>query len=174
MANSDLLPQGYILSKRILGQTLWDAWSNILFCGKLYYYEILKGEYKVGNEDLFKMRKVIKYTLIRIGFRVDLIGFSYLCYAIELVILNPKLIHNLCKGLYVQVGEKFMVNNDLCIERSIRHSIENTYINKSFSEINKLFKMEIFSINDKPTCGELIKLVAEYYNLSLYENDMAV
>lgn len=128
----------------------------------------------MSNEDFTKMRKIIKYTLIRIGFRVDLVGFSYLCYAIELVILKPELIHNLCKGLYVQVGEKFMVNNDLCIERSIRHSIENTYINKSFVEINRLFKMQIFTINDKPTCGELIRLVAEYYNLSLYENDMVI
>lgn len=128
----------------------------------------------MSNEDLTKMRKIIKYTLIRIGFRVDLVGFSYLCYAIELVILKPELIHNLCKGLYVQVGEKFMVNNDLCIERSIRHSIENTYINKSFVEFNRLFKMQIFTINDKPTCGELIRLVAEYYNLSLYENDMVI
>ena len=128
----------------------------------------------MSNEDLTKMRKIIKYTLIRIGFRVDLVGFSYLCYAIELVILKPELIHNLCKGLYVQVGEKFMVNNDLCIERSIRHSIENTYINKSFVEINRLFKMQIFTINDKPTCGELIRLVAEYYNLSLYENDILI
>ena len=128
----------------------------------------------MSNEDLTKMRKIIKYTLIRIGFRVDLVGFSYLCYAIELVILKPELIHNLCKGLYVQVGEKFMVNNDLCIERSIRHSIENTYINKSFVEINRLFKMQIFTINDKPTCGERIRLVAEYYNLSLYENDMVI
>ena len=128
----------------------------------------------MSNEDLTKMRKIIKYTLIRIGFRVDLVGFSYLCYAIELVILKPELIHNLCKGLYVQVGEKFKVNNDLCIERSIRHSIENTYINKSFVEINRLFKMQIFTINDKPTCGELIRLVAEYYNLSLYENDMVI
>ena len=128
----------------------------------------------MSNEDLTKMRKIIKYTLIRIGFRVDLVGFSYLCYAIELVILKPELIHNLCKGLYVQVGEKFMVNNDLCIERSIRHAIEQTYINKSFMELNRMFKMELFTINDKPTCGELIKLVAEYYNMSLYKDDMVI
>ena len=135
---------------------------------------ILKGDSKMAKKNLSEMRKVIKYSLMRIGFRVDTMGFAYLCYAVELVIKEPNLIHKLCKGVYAQVGEKFMVNNDLCIERSIRHAIEQTYINKSFMELNRMFKMELFTINDKPTCGELIKLVAEYYNMSLYKVDMVI
>lgn len=122
----------------------------------------------MDNKELSTMRKIIKLTLIRIGIRCDLIGFSYLCYAIELVILNPQLIHSLCKDLYTKVSEKFNVKKDSCVERSIRHAIENTYINKSFAELNKLFKMQLYTVDDKPTAGELIRLVAEYYNLGLY------
>ncbi len=122
----------------------------------------------MDDKELSNMRKIIKLALIRIGIRCDLIGFSYLCYAIELVILDPELIHSLCKNLYTKVSEKFEVKKDNCIERSIRHAIENTYINKSFSELNKMFKMQLYTIDDKPTAGELIRLVAEYYNLGLY------
>ena len=120
------------------------------------------------DKELSTMRKIIKLTLIRIGIRCDLIGFSYLCYEIELVILNPNLIHSLCKDLYTKVSEKFDVKKDSCVERSIRHAIENTYINKSFAELNRMFKMQLYTVDEKPTAGELIRLVAEYYNLGLY------
>lgn len=123
----------------------------------------------MSDKELTDMRGVIKLALIKIGIRCDLIGFSYLCYAIELVINNPALIHNLCKGLYSEVSRKFMLDNESCVERSIRHAIENTYINKSFSGLNKMFKTDLYDLDGKPTAGELIRLVAEYYNLGLYK-----
>ncbi len=125
----------------------------------------------MDEKELLDMRRIIKLALIRIGIRCDLIGFNYLCFAIELVILKPSLIHNLCKGLYLAVGQKFKIENENCVERSIRHAIENTYINKSFAELNKMFKTQLYTINDKPTVGELIRLVAEYYNLGLYKEN---
>ncbi len=128
----------------------------------------------MDDKELLNMRRIIKLTLIRIGIRCDLIGFSYLCLAIEMVVQNPKLIHNLCKGLYIEVGKKFNANKENCVERSIRHAIENTYINKSFAELNKMFKTQLYTIDDKPTAGELIRLVAEYYNLGLYKDSLVV
>ncbi len=128
----------------------------------------------MDEKELANMRRIIKLTLIRIGIRCDLIGFSYLCFAIELVVQNPKLIHNLCKGLYIEVGKKFDAGKESCVERSIRHAIENTYINKSFAELNKMFNTQLYTINDKPTAGELIRLVAEYYSLGLYKDSLVV
>ncbi len=124
--------------------------------------------------DLFKMRKAIKLTLMKIGIRCDLVGFAYLCSAVELVILNPDLINHLCTQLYVNVGEKYNVQKCNSVERSIRHAIENTMNAKSFSEINKMFNAVLFSIDEKPTVGQLIKLVADYYTLGLYEQQMAI
>lgn len=123
----------------------------------------------MDEKELIEMRRVIKLALIRIGIRCDLIGFNYLCFAIELVIQQPNLIHNLCKGLYVAISKKFSVKKENCVERSIRHAIDDTYINKSFAELNKMFKTQLYTIDDKPTVGELIRLVAEYYTLGLYK-----
>lgn len=123
------------------------------------------------EQELEHLRKIVKLTLIRIGIRCDLVGFNYLCYAVELVIQTPELIHNLCKGLYVQIGEFFNVENSSSVERSIRHAIENTSLNKSYAELNKMFKAMLYAVDDKPTAGELIRLVAEYYLLDLYKED---
>lgn len=120
--------------------------------------------------DIVKVRKIVKMALIKIGIRCDLIGFSYLCTAVELAIENPSLCKKLCSGLYKEVGKRFSIQNLSCVERSIRHAIDTTFNEKSFESVNKLFGMEIFSIYDKPTAGELIKLLIEYYNLGLYEN----
>ena len=124
--------------------------------------------------EIEKIKKVVKLALIKIGFRCDLVGFGYLCTAIELVILDPSLAKKLCKGLYAEVGRVHDVSKGNNIERAIRHSIENTFINKSFAELNRMFKSQLYTIDDKPTTGELIKLIAEYYNLGLYKEHLGI
>lgn len=125
----------------------------------------------MSEKELRHLRKVVKLTLIKIGVRCDLIGFKYLCSAIELVIQTPALIHNLCKGLYAEVGKLYENDSYYSVERSIRHAIDNTFVNKSFSELNKMFNTNLYSVHDKPTAGELIRLVAEYYLLELYKGE---
>lgn len=119
--------------------------------------------------DRDKVRKIVKMAFIKIGIRCDLIGFSYLCTAVELAIEKPLLCNHLCKGLYMEVGKIFSIEKECCVERSIRHAIDTTFNQKSFENINQMFGTELFSVYDKPTAGELIKLVVEYYNLGLYE-----
>ena len=122
-------------------------------------------------KELENLRKVVKLTFIRIGVRCDLTGFKYLCAAVELVLQKPSLLCRLCKGLYAQIGNQFDTETVGSVERSIRHAIDNTFINKSFTELNKMFKSQLYTINDKPTAGELIRLVAEYYSMGLYLED---
>lgn len=125
----------------------------------------------MNTNEIDKIKSVIHYALIRIGFRVDLVGFNYLSYAIEVAITTPEETRNLCKGIYSYVAKKFKTKSVYCVERSIRHSIDNTFINRGFMEVNDMFGIDIFSPNDKPTAGELIKLIAEYYNLRIYKKD---
>lgn len=124
----------------------------------------------MSSEEIFNMRKIIKLTLIKVGIRCDLNGFKYLCCAVEKVVQDPELIYNLCKGLYKEVAKEFKVNKVSSVERSIRHAIDNTQDAKSFGELNNLFKTMLYTVDDKPTVGELVKLVAEYYCLGLYES----
>lgn len=125
----------------------------------------------MDEQELKTMQKIVKLALIRIGIRCDHIGFSYLCYGVELVVKDPELLKNLCKGLYVKIGEKFQVTKSSSVERSIRTAIDNTFINHTYEELNKMFKATLYTIKDKPTASELIRLVAEYYLLGLYKED---
>ena len=118
-----------------------------------------------------EMVKVIRFALVKIGCKINHLGFQYLCYAVELVILNPGAIHNLLKEVYQKISDVFGVGNLMTVHSSIRNVIELTFETGSFIEINNLLKMNIYTLDDKPSCGEIIGLIAEYYNLKLYKDE---
>lgn len=126
-----------------------------------------KEEKKLDNiEDI---RKITKLALLKIGMRCDFSGFNYLSYAIELVIQDPDLINSLCTNLYVQIGKHFGVKNISCVERSMRHAISDIEKKKGFESLNHMFSAPLFVKGSRPTAGELIRLMAEYYNTGLYK-----
>ena len=119
------------------------------------------------------VRRVAKFALIKLGFKVNLLGFSYLTYAVELVVSEPKLIYNLHKDLYIKISEHFKVGSEIAVDRCIRKSIDDTFECRSLLEINDLFHSKIVEFEEKPTSGQLIGLIAEYYNLGLYKYEPA-
>ena len=128
----------------------------------------------MDDKEMFLMNKVITLTLIKIGIRCDLIGFSYLCSAIKLAILNPHMLRKICKNLYVAVGQEHNVEKTNNVERSMRHAIDNAFVNQNFSEINKMFNTILYNADEKPTVGELITLVSDFYTLGLYKNYITI
>ena len=122
------------------------------------------------EKELKNLRKIIRYALIKIGVQTNLAGFEHLCSAVEIVIDNPNMIRKLCKGVYPKVAKMFKTNPQ-CVERDIRHAIEIVFMDKSFAGLNRLLDVDLFTIDDKPSNGELIQLLAEYYNLGLYKQD---
>lgn len=117
------------------------------------------------------MKKIIKMALIRVGIKVNMLGFKYLCVGIELALAHPEMLEKVCKRLYPSIGEVCGVENSSSVERSIRTAIEDTFVNKSFLILNRMFKTEIFTINDKPTVSQLIKLMVEYIDMELYKDE---
>lgn len=115
-----------------------------------------------------EMEREVKLALIRIGIKCDLVGFSYLCKAIELVIDTPAKVYSLTK-LFDEVAELFGVKNSFRVEANIQNALSATYNTRSFAGINDLYKMKIFDEKYKPTTAEVINLIAEYYSLGLYK-----
>lgn len=118
-----------------------------------------------------KMEKIIRFALTKIGCNTNYLGFKYLCYAVELVILNPHAIHSLIKDVYQKVSDAYHIGNTTTVHCSIRNVIENIYENGTYLELNNMFGTKIYTLNDKPTCGEIIGLIAEYYNFELYRKE---
>lgn len=119
-------------------------------------------------ENLSEMQRIIKLTLIRLGIKCDLIGFSYLEQAIAVAIEQPMLIYNL-KNLFAVVAKICEVENPFRVEANIQNAITFTFRANGLKEMNELYGMEIFKPNYKPTTAEVIKLVAEYYCLDLHK-----
>ncbi len=119
------------------------------------------------NQEQQIVTDTIKLTLIKMGIRCDLKGFAYFCYATELTLKNPEIIHHLCDGVYAEVGKKFNVEKRESVERAMRHAITTTYQTKGFSHINEMFKIEIFNRYEKPTVGEFLSLCSEYCRATL-------
>lgn len=122
-----------------------------------------------NDVNLDEIRKVTKLGLLKLGMRCDFAGYNYISHAIELVILEPRLINFLCSELYVKVAEHFQIKNVGCVERSMRHVIDNLDKTKGFDTLNEMFHAKLFTKGTRPTAGELIRLMAEYYNMGLYE-----
>lgn len=115
-----------------------------------------------------EIEKVVKLALIKIGIKCDLVGFSYLSKAIELVIETPSKLYSLSK-LFGEVAAIYNVRNPFRVEANIQNAITLTYNTKGFSAINELYNMNIMDKKYKPTTAEVINLIAEYYSLGLYK-----
>lgn len=116
-----------------------------------------------------EIEKVVKLALIRIGIKCDLVGFSYLSKAVELVIETPSKLYKLSK-LFEEVAKVYNVKKPFRVEANIQNAITLTYNTKGFSALNELYQMKIMERDYKPTTAEIIKLVAEYYLLGLYKS----
>ncbi|MBP3619854.1 MAG: hypothetical protein J6J24_04255 [Clostridia bacterium] len=120
--------------------------------------------------ELNEVSKVVRLTLIRIGIKCDLIGFSYLSVAIEMVVEEPMLVYNLNK-LFEKVAKVCNAKSAFRVEANIQNAISFTYNQKGFNSVNDLFGMEVFKSGHKPTTAEIIKLVSEYYLMGLYKRN---
>ncbi len=116
-----------------------------------------------------EIQKEVNIAVMKSGVRCDLAGFRYLCCAVELVLKNSELVNSLCKDLYSLVAKEFGIENSRSVERSIRHAIDQTASTKTFSGLNKMFGVALYNKNEKPTAGELIRLLAEYCRLEMYK-----
>lgn len=118
-------------------------------------------------------KSVAEFALIKLGFKINLLGFSYLAYAVELVVHEPKLIYNLHKNLYRKISDHFNAGSEAAVDRCIRKSIDDTFDGRSLLEINDLFHSKLVEFEESITSGQFIGLIAEYYNLGLYKREPA-
>lgn len=121
------------------------------------------------KQNLSDLQKSIRRLLIKIGIRIDLDGFDYLSYAVELAIQDADLARNLCEGLYGRVAEKYNTRA-YCVERSIRSAIEKAFVHKGLQKINNLFDAPVIEGTKRPSSGKIIRILATAFNMNLCAN----
>ena len=112
--------------------------------------------------------EVVEYVLHKLGCKNTSSTYKYLFSAVQVVIKRPFAIHSLLREVYGSVEKKYGLASSCTVPNAIRKQVE--YISDIGSHLvfNDLFQTNMFDLDSKITCGQLIGLVAEYYNLGLY------
>ena len=95
-----------------------------------------------------------------IGVPAHIKGYQYLREAVRMVMENPDLMSRITKELYPGIARRFGTTSSK-VERAIRHAIEVAWNRGRIEALDEAFGKNVCSLDDKPTNGEFIALVAD-------------
>ena len=85
----------------------------------------------------------IQKLLMQIGIPANLLGFSYIVTALELIALNPEYLNNITKGLYADVSEKCS-STPVRVERNIKKIFTSSNYSDKGAPTNSNFLAAIY------------------------------
>ena len=110
-----------------------------------------------GGESL---EERIANLFLTVGIPAHIKGYQYLREAVRMVIDNPDLMGRITKELYPGIARRFGTTSSK-VERAIRHAIEVAWNRGRIDALDEAFGKNVCSLDDKPTNGEFIALVAD-------------
>lgn len=106
----------------------------------------------------------IATMFLTIGMPAHIKGYQFLREAVKMVMDSPDMINRITKELYPGIAHHFNTTSSK-VERAIRHAIEVAWGRGRIDVINQVFGSNVCSLDNKPTNGEFIALVADKLNL---------
>ncbi len=106
----------------------------------------------------------IATMFLSIGIPAHIKGYQFLREAVKMVMDSPDMINRITKELYPGIAHRFNTTSSK-VERAIRHAIEVAWGRGRIEEINREFGSNVCTLDNKPTNGEFIALVADKLNL---------
>ncbi len=104
----------------------------------------------------------ISALLKELGIPADLLGYRYLIFCIDAMIKDPSLMYGMFKGIYPMVAAKFDTSITKA-ERAIRNVIEVGWTRGCVETRNKLFGYTVDANKGRPTNGEFLCAVADWF-----------
>ena len=102
----------------------------------------------------------IANLFLTVGIPAHIKGYQYLREAVRMVMDNPELMSRITKELYPGIAHRFGTTSSK-VERAIRHAIEVAWNRGRIDALDEAFGKNVCSLDDKPTNGEFIALVAD-------------
>ena len=96
---------------------------------------------------------------LSLGIPAHIKGYQFLREGVRLVIEQPDRINRITKELYPTVARRFGTSSSK-VERAIRHAIEVAWGRGRIDVLDQVFGPNVCSLDNKPTNGEFIALVA--------------
>jgi len=97
---------------------------------------------------------------LTVGIPAHIKGYQYLREAVKMVLSQPEMINRITKELYPGIAHTFSTTSSK-VELAIRHAIEVAWSRGRIDVIDQVFGANVCSLDDKPTNGEFIALVAD-------------
>ena len=113
------------------------------------------------------MEERIANLFLMVGIPAHIKGYQFLREAVRMVMENPELTSRITKELYPGIARHFGTTSSK-VERAIRHAIEVAWNRGRIEALDEAFGKNVCSLEDKPTNGEFIALVAD--RLRMKEN----
>ena len=101
---------------------------------------------------------------LTIGIPAHIKGYQFLREAVKMVMDQPEMINRITKELYPGIARRFSTTASK-VERAIRHAIEVAWNRGRIEVLNQVFGANVCSLDEKPTNGEFIALVADKLSL---------
>lgn len=106
----------------------------------------------------------IASLFLTVGIPAHIKGYQFLREAVKMVMDQPEMINRITKELYPGIARKFSTTASK-VERAIRHAIEVAWARGRSEVLDQIFGPNICSVDNKPTNGEFIALVADKLSL---------
>lgn len=110
------------------------------------------------------MDERIATMFLTIGIPAHIKGYQYLREAVRLIVEKPDMINRITKELYPTIARHFATTASK-VERAIRHAIEVEWGRGRIDVLNQVFGSNVCSLENKPTNGEFVALVADKLTL---------
>jgi len=117
-------------------------------------------EYVIKRFSSREIEEKLSNIFMTAGIPVHVKGFRFLKEAVKQSVEQPSMINNITKMLYPSIAKKYE-STPSKVERAIRHAIGVAWSKGKIENINKIFGVQLYGREDKPTNGELIALVAD-------------
>ena len=141
----------------MLAQRVYEAAGESLRAEAISAKMIKQQGGKTGGETL---EERIANLFLTVGIPAHIKGYQYLREAVRRVMDNPELMGRITKELYPGIAHRFGTTSSK-VERAIRHAIEVAWNRGRIDALDEAFGKNVCALDDKPTNGEFIALVAD-------------
>lgn len=119
-------------------------------------YALQEKEIKIESTRLHEV-------LLSIGIPPNLLGYSYILYAMELILLNPLYLHAITKRLYIDIGKKFDTS-PASVERAMRTAISAAWTHGNIDYIDHVFRNCVNPVKGVPSNSLFLARLFYYFN----------
>lgn len=113
---------------------------------------------------IFKIESTpIHNVLLSIGVPPNLLGYSYILYALQLILLQPEYMRAITKELYADIAKEYRTTISR-VERDIRTAIQTTWLYGNTVSIDRIFQNSVRPDKGYPTNSMFLARL--YYYIS--------